>query len=185
MSVVELHGLDSSDERVAKVFEEITSRGKTPSNFYRTLAHAPGLLQPWIQLTKAVLSGTSLDRKLAELCILRMALREQAPYVWTHHLPMARAAGATSQQIAALAAWADSDAFSPHEKQVLEYADRVLDAESAGDTHPATALDTQELVELTVLLSFYVATLRIHRMLAIDLETDAAEMPRTEIQRST
>jgi len=192
MSRLPLHPVAADDDRVAEVFASIRARGGEPSNFYRTLAHAPGLLQPWIGLTRAVLGHTRLDRGLVELCVLRVARRLDVAYVQAHHLPMARKAGVTEAHLAALDRWPESDEapedtatavpdpFDARTRAALRYTDRLVDGLAGtpvGDETVADLrdeLDDGEVVELTVTVAVYVATATVHRALAVDVEPDRA-----------
>ena len=54
-------------------------------------------------------------------------------YEWSHHRPMARAAGVTLDEAAALSAWRESPAFGPLERLVLTATEAVHEMAVTGD----------------------------------------------------
>ena len=73
-----------------------------PLNIFRMVANAETAFRPWLALGGALLGSLELDPRLRELAILRVARLERAEYEWVQHAPIARAAGATEDQVAAV-----------------------------------------------------------------------------------
>src|ERR671931_2717479 len=74
-----------------------------PLNIFRMMANAETAFRPWLRWGAALLGELELDPLLRELAILRVAsLTPHAEYEWVQHVPLAKAAGASDEQVAAL-----------------------------------------------------------------------------------
>src|ERR1044072_946947 len=85
---------------LAEVIERYRSgrRGKL-INMYRMLLHAPALAESWFNHSNAVRWKTSLDGRLREVVIIRMAHLTGAQYVLRQHVPsLAAAEGLTREE---------------------------------------------------------------------------------------
>src|SRR5690242_1932241 len=74
-----------------------------PLNIFRTLAHAETAFRPFLRFGGAVLGRMALDPLVRELAILTVAKEAEAQYEWIQHVAIAKAVGATDEQIDALA----------------------------------------------------------------------------------
>ena len=113
---------------------------------------------------------TELPRGLAELAISRAAQVVNCDYVFTRHLPLARDSGVTQQQLDELKAWPDSAAFTPAQKAALSFAERIaqrLPVEDGAFAELRRDFSPREIVELTMLVGFYVSTAIFVNALAI------------------
>jgi 4-carboxymuconolactone decarboxylase len=134
----------------------LASRGNI-SPLYRVLLHSLPIAQGWESLLTAVRQQTAIDPALRELIILRVAVLNRADYEYEAHLPYARAAGLSDQQIEALKG-ADRTGFSDVERLVLDYTDALTT-----DVHVDDALfgrvrahfDPRGLVEVTATIAAY------------------------------
>ena len=95
-------------------------------------------------------------------------------YEWSHHRPMALAAGVTADQAAALAAWRSSSAFGPTERLVLTATEAVHDMAVTGELFGEleAALGQPGAIELIVVVSQYEAVARIIQALGVEVEAD-------------
>ena len=154
--------------------DRLASRGRDPSPLYRTLAHAPEVLLGWSQLADALRFGGSADAGLRELVILRLAQLGDAPYAWAYHRSVALANGASEEQVMQLREWRTSSAFDSGSRVVLDYAESMARTEVTAELFGALAMgrSEQEVVELTVLVSFYCGVVRA--LQALDVELDEA-----------
>jgi alkylhydroperoxidase family enzyme len=165
-----LPALTSEAPLVAEIFAHLRAGGRVPLNLHRTLAHAPALLRGMLGLAEALRHSATTPRRLRELVILRTAQLEASEYELTQHLPMARAAGITDAEIAALRHWRESGFFGTSERAALGFAERIV----GGGAADLGALDgffnPGEIVELTVTAAFYLMTARLIRTLGIQTE---------------
>src|SRR5262249_54378173 len=90
-------------------------------------------------LGTAILAREELSPRLRELTILLVGRRSPAPYEWTQHVPIARATGATDEQIAAVERGAlDAACFDGRERALLAAAAELLEHPRLGDGSLAT-----------------------------------------------
>jgi 4-carboxymuconolactone decarboxylase len=158
-----------TDARVRALFETLAA-GNGLLNLHRMMAHAPALLQASVAMAQAFRRDATLARPLAEIVVPRIAQLFECDYVWRRHLPLARAAGTTEQQIEELARWPDSAAFTPAQKAALGFAEQATRGAAVEPAVFATlrrALSPREVVELTMLVGYYVSTVIFIKTLAV------------------
>jgi len=148
-------------------------RGKL-INVYRLLLHSPALAESWFDHNNAVRFGTTLDGRLRELVILRVAHLNGATYVIRQHVPeLALAEGLTRAECDAVADWRASGRFGERERAALAYADAMTREIGVADAVFAEVkrhFDERQAVELTVLIGTYNMQTRVLRALEIDPE---------------
>ncbi len=147
----------------------------TPPNLYRALGNHPKLVAAWTEFSKTLRYDTRTPRALRELVILRGAQLMRSEYEWAQHLRMARKAGVTEEQIAALPSFRTSSSFSPQEKAALALAEAVTLGRVDDDVQ-AEALkhfDMHDYVELCIVAAFYAMVGRMLDAMGVQLEPDA------------
>ena len=165
-----------------------------PLNIFRTLAHAETAVRPFLRFGGAVLGRMSLDPLVRELAILAVAKEAEAEYEWIQHVAIAKAVGATDEQIAALAA-ADSCAPEGADARIAQAAAAggVFDAPQQAAIELAAAVvrgprisddlygciraqfSEREIVELLLAVGDYLMLARVMTILEIDLDQPAAD----------
>ena len=134
------------------------------------MAHAPALMKASNDLALALRSDAMLERSVAELAILRTAQVMDCDYVWSRHLLLARAAGVTERMIGDIARWPDSAVFTPTQKAALGFAEQTAQRMPVADETFATLrreFSPRQIVELTMLVGFYVSTALFIKALAV------------------
>jgi alkylhydroperoxidase family enzyme len=105
----------------------------------------------------AVLSG-KLDARLREIAILRVGWRIGSVYEWSNHVPIARRAGLTDDEVRAVR-HADGSVLSASDLAAIAVVDDVLDHVSVSAATLARAReavgDGDELLELVAIPGFY------------------------------
>lgn len=146
-------------------------------NLYRLLANSPNTLQLICDLVWGL--WATVDSRLAELSILRVAQLLSAPYEWAHHADKALAAGVSPQQISELHTWQGSGAFDNEDKILLA----VVDAAATGNVVPSRVLDpllnlypVDVCVEILTVIGLYRAIAVMLNSFDVELENWA---PRT------
>src|ERR1700749_440617 len=86
-------------------------RGADTNNALSTFAHHPALAKAFLRFNVHLLMSSTLPTRIRELAILRVAHRRDCAYEWSHHLSMAKDAGVTDDQIAAVQRGEASDPF--------------------------------------------------------------------------
>jgi alkylhydroperoxidase family enzyme len=146
-----------------------------PLNIFRMLANADSAFEHWLRWGAALLAELQLDALLRELAILRVArLTPHAEYEWVQHVPIAKAAGATEEQIAALEADdAEAGCFTADQRAVLRFTTEVVrDARASDGAFEAVAaiLSPREIVELLMVIGQYMMVGRV--MATTEIEMD-------------
>ena len=178
---------DSGDETLARVFASFTREGRRPIALYRTLGRVPALLERYSALARWLRYDSALPRDLRELLILRGALLIGSDYEWSHHLPMARAAGVPEEKITALASWTGATVFDARERAALQCVDRVHAVEVDEATHDELRqhFSEEQVVELVFLCAFYELVGRVVDGLGVEVEDDyrgyLAQTPRPQV----
>lgn len=147
------------------------------------LAHHPALGAGWLAFTD-LLSGTeaTLDPRLRELAILRVAWRARSAYEWLQHARIARHAGVTAAEVHAVPDGPDAAAWGPLERAVLQAADDVADrhgVDPATSVVLAAHLDEAQRLELTFVIGAYLcfAVVATSAGLPADLPTEPVDAP--------
>lgn len=159
-----LIGDDTTDPILRSVFAHVQGAiGEIP-NLYRTLGHAPVVLEKWIDFAWSLRNDATTDRALRELMIMRNAQISQADYEWRHHWVLALESGVDEAKLRALDHWADSDLFDAVERACLAMVDEVTPGGPLSDsTWQALAehFEPAELVELVMTVAFYCCVSRV------------------------
>jgi alkylhydroperoxidase family enzyme len=157
-------------ERVCETLD-----GLPPLNVFRMVANAETAFRPWLALGGSLLSSLELDPRLRELAILRVGRLERAEYEWVQHVPIARAVGATDDEIAALERDdLDDAAIDERTRAVLEFTTEVVREVRASDRALSAlgdhGLSHREVVELVLVISYYMGVARIAETAGIEVD---------------
>ena len=165
------------------VVTRIQQAGAQQVNLYRALAHAPRLLEAWMDFAWALRECCETPRPLRELMILRTAQRTLSQYEWHQHRRMAAEAGVDEHKVAELAMWRTSPAFEEAERAALALTDALVDGHVPNEINATLAEHFEEKarVELTLTGAFYCAVPRLLDALRVPVETvSAPSSPDTE-----
>ena len=163
---------DTDDPLVREQFDKLTA-GSGILNLHRMMAHAPALMKASGDMALAFRRETKLPRAVAELAILRAAQVLDAPYVWSRHVALARDCGVTSQQMNELVSWPGSTAFAPEQKAALSFAEKAAQHLPIGESAAMELrrhFSAREIVELAMVVGFYVSTAIFIKALAVPAE---------------
>ncbi len=163
------------DSAVTAVFDAVRARGGRPLNLHRTIAQAPELLGPFLNLAFALRSAPASSRADRELVILRTLHLRGGEYGYRHHVVMGAAAGLSAEQLADIPEWRTSTRFSPRSRALLAYADAMVSSDGVDDATfdgVAAFLNPAEIVEVTLNASFYAAVAQLTTALRIEADPD-------------
>jgi 4-carboxymuconolactone decarboxylase len=153
-------------------------------NVLTTLMHHPKLVGPFLAYNATLLRAGALDSRLRELMVLRVAWRTQSAYEWAQHVRLAPRSEITTDEIDAIAAGADADAWSPLEADVLRATDQLLDHYRIDDDTWArltAQLDERQLMEVTFVVGTYTCLAMAFNSFGIELDPEldgiAAPLP--------
>ncbi|MGH2955582.1 MAG: carboxymuconolactone decarboxylase family protein [Solirubrobacterales bacterium] len=143
-----------------------------PLGLFRMVAHASTAFRPWLRYGLVLLSELELDPLLRELVILQVAHTEGAEYEWVQHTGIAKAVGATDEQIAAIEAGElESPELDERQSAVLRVA-RAVVAEGAAPEDEVKALaellGPRQMVELLLVIGQYMGVARLVATLGLE-----------------
>ena len=158
----------------------LTDKGKAimdrlgHKNIFKMLSHSESHLHNYCRLGNAIRHHGVLDPCLRELAITRVGILLGAEYEVVAHKRLGRSVGIPENQIVALEEGASSDAFNEVEKALLAYTDDLVANPGAGATFETIAshLNAEEMVELTLAITFYIMTSKFLITFGIDLEPE-------------
>jgi AhpD family alkylhydroperoxidase len=162
--------VQTPDDPLAREQFAKLAAGRGILNLHRMMAYAPELMKASGDMAVAFRHEAILARALAEIVILRTAQVTGCDYEWERHVPLARTAGVSEQQIAEVGRWPQSAAFNPKEKIALKYAETLAGGVPVDDKTFAELqqhLPAREIIALTMLVGFYVSTAIFIKALAI------------------
>ncbi|MFJ9865951.1 carboxymuconolactone decarboxylase family protein [Streptomyces sp. NPDC101165] len=128
------------------------------ANVFTTLVRHPGLFRHFLPFGSHLLRDGRLPDRTRELLILRTAYNTGASYEWGRHVPLARAAGVTDEEIRRVGAGPDAQGWTAADARLLRAADELhRDARLSAATWSALAADHDEaqLIEVTMLVGQY------------------------------
>lgn len=124
---------------------------------FAAMLHAPRIGGPLQALGSAIRFQSSLSERIREIAILQVARELDSEFEWWAHERLARAAGITDEEIAAIS----SGSFTGRdeaEQASYELVAQLLRSDELTDeefSRLSAVLDSQELVELSVLVGYY------------------------------
>src|SRR5690349_19604136 len=102
--------------------------GNTPRklNVARMIANASeAVFQNFSRLGNSLMTRGKLDKKLREIAILRNGRVCGSIYEYTQHVPIAKSAGVSDEQVAGIDHWESAGCFNEVERLVLQLTDEV------------------------------------------------------------
>jgi AhpD family alkylhydroperoxidase len=119
--------------------------------------HLP-LGQAWLAFNQVLAGQTTLDTRLGELIVLRVAWSTRSAYEWAQHTRIGHHAGLTVEQLHAIPAGAAAAVWTPVERSVLAATDEIVDDFTIGDDTWAELsgyFSDRELLELLFVAGAY------------------------------
>jgi acyl-CoA synthetase (AMP-forming)/AMP-acid ligase II len=150
------------------------------------LAHHVELGAAWLAFAELLAGdGATLDARLRELAILRVAWRTASNYEWLQHARIGRNAGVTTEQLYAIPEGPGAALWTPLERHVLEAVDQVvgnqrIDARTYGAL--AEDLDAPQLLELSFVIGSYLCFATVTNSVGLEADpptepVDAPQLP--------
>jgi 4-carboxymuconolactone decarboxylase len=144
---------------------------------FRLLANAPKVFGGWTEMVNELFASPTFDARMRESIILRVAHLQRSPYELGQHVPLARAAGLTEQQIDAIASGdLDGAGFSPAEHTALDVATELCTTRHLSDDAFAVAhavFGDEALTELLMIISCYYGLALVLNAVDLDLDGEA------------
>ncbi|MFV2175248.1 carboxymuconolactone decarboxylase family protein [Actinomadura sp. LOL_016] len=148
-------------------------------------ARHPGVGASWLAFSGTLLDEGTLDPRDRELLILRVGLRTGCRYQWAQHVGMARTAGLTPEQLAAVAEGAEGGIWTDRDRDILRATDQLVDGHAIDDatwTRLAARFDDRQLIELLFVVGGYVCLAMV--LNGVGLEPTAGPDPDAAFTRA-
>jgi alkylhydroperoxidase family enzyme len=101
-------------------------RGDSTIDVFKTCLQHEALCRSWMPFTRYVLgAGNTLAARDRELLILRTSWSCKADYDWAHHVPGAKRAGLTDEEIVRITKGPDAPGWSRADAELLRAADEL------------------------------------------------------------
>ncbi|MCH9673633.1 MAG: carboxymuconolactone decarboxylase family protein [Gammaproteobacteria bacterium] len=150
-----------------------------PINLHRALVNSPEAARNFGALGSWIRYGSRLDPRLRELAILQVGYLARSPYEYSHHLKIGRDFGVTEDDVYALIDETEgrNSGLPALDRAVLRAAREMTEGLRMSDEcfdllHDE--LSDELIVDLTLIISFYNAVVRVLGTLEIDVEPDYA-----------
>lgn len=140
-------------------------------NIYRLFAHEPEVLRSHREHLSLMWAEFDVAPRDREIVLLVAARALDAEYEWHHHVPVALDEGLTADEIRAIAD-RDLGGFTDEERALAAYAEAFVAYDVTDEVHDRVAAfyDERQLLDLAVLLGFYVHIASTVMALDIDVE---------------
>jgi 4-carboxymuconolactone decarboxylase len=165
-----------SDDELTPEHREMLNK-VPPLNVFRMVAGTQRGLRPFLQLGAAALSS-SMDARRREIAVLRVAHATSAGYERAQHERLARVAGVSEEEIAAIAAEEPVASLGEEANLICRVADEVSRDVRLSDEALAELIErygAREASDVILLVSFYNMVSRFLESTRVELEEDAPE----------
>lgn len=140
--------------------------------FVATLLHHPELYEKHAAIGTVLLGEGSLSARHRELAILRTAWLCLAPFEWGAHVPLAKRAGISGEEIEHVIEGSGSSAWGEQDRAILHAAEQLNEDAMIPDRTWAQLtrfLDDQQLIELIYVVGHYTKVAFLQNALRVRL----------------
>lgn len=149
--------------------------GKKKLGIFRMIANSENAGPEVLELGKKLSVGSSLPHEIREVVILRVGYLSEAAYELKQHTAVARRIGLSDEMITAIGEYPESCfSFTQEQLDYLHFTDAVVRDTTSSEAvfrRVQARLDSSQLVELVILIGFYMMVCRVMNTFEIDLET--------------
>ncbi|WP_333671599.1 carboxymuconolactone decarboxylase family protein [Elioraea tepidiphila] len=142
----------------AEVFARVAASRGWVSNLLKSLGHAPEALARFSALGHYGRYGNALSERQRELVIVIVG--RGIAYAWAHHAPLARDAGVTEAELAAIQDGRTPDGLSPADKALCDFVFAFTSFAGIPDpvwTALTAAFSPREATDIAMLAAYYLA----------------------------
>ena len=144
-------------------------------NLHRALVHSPGGARNFGLMGQYIRFGSKLDPRLRELAILQVGYLARSEYEYSHHIKIGRDFGVTDDDIHAMITETKgrNSGLPQLDRAVLRAAREMTEEGKISKATFAklkTHLNEELLVDLSIVIAFYNAVVRLLGSLEIDVE---------------
>lgn len=150
--------------------------GPAALNISRMYLHNPDILwKGQLGLAVASVRGTTIDHRLREVLILRVAHLSRSDYELFHHESLARNLGLTGPEMEALRT-GDFTALGSQEAALARFVTEVVERVSPSDEALAALREhfpDAQVIEITTIVGYYMMLARVAAVGGIEIEDQA------------
>ena len=143
-------------------------------NVFRVLLLHPPLARCLSDMLDPLLLHGTIDARLRELVVMRVAWVTGSAYEWAQHWQLGPMFGAPVEDLAAVRDWEHEDRFGPVERAILAATDETLAGRAVSDANWAALGDVlpavEHRMELLMLIGGYQLLSGVLRSLAVPLD---------------
>jgi 4-carboxymuconolactone decarboxylase len=164
---------DAARDAVAVMLPEERRNPRDAGNLLATLVRHPKLTRAFLRFSSYLLSGSTLPPRVREQVILRVAHRRGCSYEWSHHVTLAKLAGLSDADIAAVQSGEPTDEF---ERAVLGAVDELDEKSNLSDETWAALserLDERQRMDLIFTIGGYTALAMALNAFGVEVEPDS------------
>jgi 4-carboxymuconolactone decarboxylase len=143
---------------VDHLYAKVGRMGRPVLNLYQVLANQPPALGAFLDMSRYVRSGSSLEPELRELVILATAHELGQDYEVANHTEAALRAGVPDAKVAAVGPSGSLEALTQEERCAVEFARQAAHTKSCDDAtfHQLRSLfSNEQIVDLVVTTGWY------------------------------
>ena len=150
--------LQAAQDPAEKAITERVRARRRPGDLLpldRALLNSPQVADGWNSFLGAIRERTSLTTDIRELAICRVALINKAEFEWSHHAPLAKAAGVDER---GLRGEAGNEWLTSSQNSVLQYTDEMTKSVRVSDgtfQNLRKYFSDKEIVEITAMIGAY------------------------------
>jgi len=167
---------ESLSASAQEILQNFTSRGSIP-NFFATLVNYEGLTRRWLPFGAKVLNG-KIPIRDRELLILRTGWLCQSKYEWTQHVVISLNIGIAQDEIDRVKI-GPSGGWRGFDLTLLNAADELHGDSCVSDAtwaELANVYNTQQLIELPLLVGQYHLVAMATNTLGVQLDADLPDV---------
>lgn len=145
-----------------------------PDVFLLLLRH-PHVFWAWLRFASKLMPFGTLERRDAELVILRVAWNCRCRYEWGQHVSIGLRAGLAPEEVAAVPQGPDAPLWSPRQRAVLQATDELHAQRQVSDatwTFVSEHLGSRRALELVMLVGQYEMLAGVLNSACLPLEAD-------------
>jgi len=158
------------------------AQGERTIDVFKTCLKNLELCRAWMPFAQYVLSATNgVPRREKELLILRTSWLCRADYDWAHHVPSAKRAGLSDEEIARIVKGPLANEWTPFDAMVLQAADELhRDQHITDATWKALAerYNERQLMDLVFTVGEYTMVSMFLNSAGVQLEAGMTGLPR-------
>ena len=174
MARIEYFDPESASPQIVKALE-----GKKKINIFRMIANSDGAGAEVLALGQRLSHGSSLDHVDREVVILRVGHLSEASYEIKQHTAVARRVGLSEKKIQAIGDYPVTDyVFDDDEVDLIAFTDAVVRETTPPEDvfrRVEKRFTKSQLVELVLLIGFYMMVSRVMNTFEVDHESGPAD----------